>query len=67
MGDYIQSTNNMEDRVFNQKWKIRVEAFKEINKQFFSEAKDTEPRENSSFDKYGPLLQEMIKDTNLVA
>jgi hypothetical protein len=41
---------SMEDRVFNQKWKIRVEAYKEINKQFFSEAKDTEPRENSSFD-----------------
>ena len=33
----------MEDRVFHQKWKVRVEAFKEINKYFFSEGQSTGP------------------------
>ena len=68
------------ERVIHQNWRIRLEAFKEINKLFYSDyaayeanqgvgaKSDLSPDELMvSFDTYGPLLQEMIQDTNLVA
>jgi hypothetical protein len=58
--------------VLHNNWRIRLEAYKEINQLFYSDyakyenAGSSEPDLMASFDIYGPLLQEMIQDTNLV-
>ena len=69
----------LHERAIHAKWKIRLQAFKEINTLFwndftrFESSKNNEDTPNGdpalldSFDTYGPLIQEMIKDQNLVA
>ena len=63
----------------NAKWKVRLEAYKEINSLFYTEyakfdesksnpeSKDGDPSLLYSFELYGPLLQQMTEDSNLVA
>lgn len=61
------------ERSVHPNWKVRLESYKEINQQFYSDyakyenAKGSETELMVSFDLYGPLLQEMIQDANLVA
>jgi hypothetical protein len=51
------------ERVINSNWRVRLEAYKEINQLFYSdyakyESGDrSEPDVMASFDIYGPLLQ----------
>ena len=53
-------------------WRVRLEAYKEINQLFYTDyakqenGEGNEPDAMASFEIYGPLLQEMIQDTNLV-
>lgn len=60
------------ERVIHANWRVRLEAYKEINQLFYADhekyesGERTEPDVMVSFDIYGPLLQEMVQDTNLV-
>ena len=66
---------SLKDRVFNPKWKIRLAAFKAINQHFldFDQNKERKKEDEmygdpeNPFDTYGPILEQMIKDTNLTA
>ena len=67
------------ERAQNQKWSIRLAAYKEINTNFYNDyAQFTESKSGSdaphgnpelmaSFDQFGPLLEKMIKDANSIA
>jgi hypothetical protein len=58
------------ERVLHANWRVRLEAYKEINQLFYTDyakhESGDEPDAMASFEIYGPLLQEMIQDTNLV-
>ena len=68
----VDASKPLTERVYNAKWKIRHEAFKEINQLFYNEyAKFEDSKSNPdtkdgdrnllySFEVYGPLLQQMI-------
>lgn len=66
---------SLKDRVFSPKWKIRMAAFKAINQLFldFDQNKERKKEDEmygdpeNPFDTYGPILEQMIKDTNLTA
>ena len=62
--------------MFHAKWKVRMNAFKLINKELIEwkdedrdVAKEAEMYGDpeNPFDVYGPILEQMIKDTNLTA
>jgi len=54
------------ERVLHANWRVRLEAYKEINQLFYTDyakyenGDRTEPDAMASFEIYGPLLQEMI-------
>lgn len=67
---------SLKDQVFHSKWKVRMNAFKLINQQLLDwddGAKEIQKEDEmygdpeNPFDVYGPILEQMIKDTNLTA
>ena len=67
---------SLKDQVFHSKWKVRMNAFKLINQQLLDwddGAKELQKEDEmygdpeNPFDVYGPILEQMIKDTNLTA
>ena len=66
----------MKDQVFSNKWKVRLNAFKAINRLFIDyEGPNRELQKEDEmygdpenpFDQYGPVIEQMIKDQNLTA
>lgn len=64
------------DQVFSTKWKVRMNAYKAINRLFIDyEGPNRELKREDDmygdpenpFDQYGPIIEEMIKDQNLTA
>lgn len=67
-GDEDELGLPLEERVHAAQWKTRMRAAKEINQLFYNDyAKNQSDGSHQmvSFEQYSPLLQEMIKDTNL--
>lgn len=67
---------SLKDQAFHAKWKVRLNAFKEINQLFVdyqgpNRALQKEDEmygdPDNPFELYGPIIQEMIKDNNLTA
>lgn len=65
------------ERIEHPKWKVRLNAYKEINSLFYNEyskgcvdyEKNESDKEESSkpFEIYGPVLHKIIVDSNLIA
>lgn len=61
---------SIEERLQSRKWKCRLRAIKEINNLLCADhtnAQADPEYQMVNFEQYGPCLQEMIKDTNLIA
>lgn len=66
---------SLKDRCFHEKWKVRQQAYNEINKLFntyqfkneLSKEEEVYGQFDNPFETYGPLIEQMIKDNNLTA
>lgn len=56
----------LSDRLLHNKWRVKLDAFKELNTIFlndYSKFEQTGQKEDmQNFEHYGPLLQEMLKE-----
>ena len=67
---------SLKDQTFHPKWKVRMNAFKKINQEFVNykgPSRNLQKEDEmygdpeNPFDMYGPILEQMIKDSNLTA
>lgn len=66
---------SLKDQCFHAKWKVRQNAYSQINQEFknFNHPDEISKEDimyggiDNPFDMYGPLIEQMIQDSNLTA